>query len=232
MTISLNDTVNAIRRNFRDIKWSDETLKAWVKEAVRDYDLVFPTAQTLKEDAEDEVYCYDFFAGVHAEEQLPSVFGVISFEYPSGEDPPKFIRRLNHTDRNFFAGGGPYYDIVLNPDGVNGEIWLSSPATGKAFEVKYFTDHGWTSLESGDDESCEVNSAHRNIIVQHVVWRCWRETLTLEQETASEDRRTFLEKRVVHEQGYYVLLLGIAKGAFNQESQVISWEMDKYDRIY
>jgi hypothetical protein len=232
MTISLNDTVNAVRRNFRDVKWSDETLAGWVKEAVRDYDLIFPTAKTLTEDTEDEVYRYDFFAGAHDEEQLPSVFGVISFEYPSGEDPPKFINRHHHTDRNFFAGGGPYYDIVFYPDGVNGEIWLSSPESGKTFEVKYFSGHGWTSIENGDDESCEVNATHRNIIVQYVVWQCWRETLTLERETDLEDRRTFLEKRVVHERDYYTLLLGIAKGAFNQESQVISWEMDKYDRIY
>jgi hypothetical protein len=224
--------LESIRRNFRDIQWSDETLKAWVKEAVREYDLYFPSVEILTDNAEDGIYCYDFFAGIHVEEQLPAVFGVISFEYPSGEHPPKFIRPRSHAAPNFFDGAGPYYDIVLNPGGANGEIWLSSPETGNAFEVKYFSDRDWTSIENGDDESCEVNSAHRNLIVQYVVWQCWRETLTQEQRRAGVERQTYLEKIVENERDYYHLLLAVAKGAFNRDSQVISWEMDEYDRIY
>ncbi len=232
MTISLDETVFAVRRQFRDVAWSNNTIKEWIKDAVRDYSIHFPIPAALTDDANDDVYEYDFFAGSHQEEALPVILGVVEFEYPAGEVPPEYPKRMSHTNRRFFAEGQSYYDIVLNPAMTNGEIWLSQPETGQAFQVRYLTEHSWTSVESGTDETTAVPAHHRHIIVQYVVCTAWREKLTMIQEAQDDVLFDRLEKRVLVESMKYNEMIEQAKAARPSESKLVSWEMDKYDRIY
>ena len=232
MTISLNETVEAFRREFRDVSWSNNTIKEWIKDAVREYSIHFPVTGTLEDDATDDVYEYDFFEGTHDEEDLPVVFGVIEFEYPTGEDPPEYPKRMDHTDASFFEDGESYYDIVLNPAMNNGEIWLSEPETGDTFQVKYLTEHTWTSVDSDTDENTEVPSNHRPIIVQYVVCKAWGEKIT--QLNEEDDIKLYdkFEKRLTIENKKLAFILDQTKGSRPTESKTIQWTMDKFDRIY
>ena len=122
MTISLIDTLAEVRRQFRDVAWSNTTLKAWIKDAVRDYSNSFPAIGTVSDDAVTGTYAYDFFAGVHDEEDLPVILGVYEFEYPNDEDPPEYPRRLSHSDSAFFDSGESLYDLVLYPSADTDQI--------------------------------------------------------------------------------------------------------------
>jgi len=93
MTISLNITVDLVRKNFRDVKWSQDTLEEWVKQAVKEYSKHFPLVSSVTDSAVAGTYKYDFFAGAHDEEDLPVVLAVTKFEYPTGEDPPKYPKK-------------------------------------------------------------------------------------------------------------------------------------------
>ena len=62
MTISLDECVIEVRRNFRDVKWSDTTLKEWIKDAVRQYSIHFPLIDELSGAATTGTYEYDFDA--------------------------------------------------------------------------------------------------------------------------------------------------------------------------
>lgn len=232
MTLSLDETVLAVRRHFRDFAWSNHTIKEWIKDAVRDYSIHFPIIATIEDDAEDDVYEYDFFAGAHDEEDLPVIFGVIEFEYPAGEDPPEYPKRGSHTQSSFFGDGVSYYDVVLNPAMNNVEIWLSQPETGQKFQAKYLAEHTWTSVDSGGDQNCEVPSHHRPIIVQYVILQCWLERLTMSLEEVDLKHFNVLEKRVAFESLRYETMLEQAKRTRPSESKTIPWAMDAYDRIY
>jgi hypothetical protein len=236
MTISLDDTVLAVRRHFRDVAWSNSTLKEWIKDAVREYSNHFPVLAAFSESAADGVYEYDFFPGAHAEENLPVVFGVVEFEYPTGEDPPEYPLRMSHTDKRFFNSGESYYDIVLHPAMNNGEIWLSSPETGDSFQVKYLTAHSWTEVESGADETCQVPAHHQPLLVQYVTWLCTREMLAARMATAEAAEETalleMLLRRVNEEWRRYERMIETAKAMQSGESQQIHWEMDQDERIY
>jgi hypothetical protein len=212
MTISLDDTVLAVRRHFRDVAWSNSTLKEWIKDAVREYSNHFPVLAAFSESAADGVYEYDFFPGAHAEENLPVVFGVVEFEYPTGEDPPEYPLRMSHTDKRFFNSGESYYDIVLHPAMNNGEIWLSSPETGDSFQVKYLTAHSWTEVESGADETCQVPAHHQPLLVQYVTWLCTREMLAAGC-WRFHPRRTFFHGRLRGDGRHWMHGTGAAGGA-------------------
>lgn len=237
MTISLNDTVTEIRRHFRDVSWSDATLKEWVKLAVKEYSQHFPLVDTVTDTTVEGTYKYDFFAGAHDEEDFPVILDVVKCEFPTGEDPPEYPYRRSHQQPGFFDGDNDYYDVVIYPDRNNGEIWISDP-DGNDFEVTYYTEHAWTSVDSGTDEKAEVASHHLPIIVQYVIWLCWREKVTQVElsyhQNENQEIKLFAEtiKRAEAEYRRYVEMLRAAINAVAPETEFVRWEMDKYDRIY
>ena len=221
MSISLNETVTEVRRMFRDVKWSDATLQSWVKDAVRDYSNHFPRLEELAGDATTGTYEYAF---------SDLCLGVIEVEYPTGETPPEFPPQRNHLMDSFFDGGN-YYDAVMYPGQDDSELWLSDPETGSSYNVKYFTDYAWTA--SGSDYVAEVPDQHRAILVQYVVWVCWREMATIEKEKSEiESRYNVFAERVLRERQYYDDIIQAFKAARPHESRIVTWVMDKYDRIY
>ena len=221
MTISLNETVSEVRRNFRDVKWSNETLKAWVKDGVRDYAKYFPQVAELEGDAITGTYEYLFGA---------AVMDVIECEYPTGEDPPSYPLMNNHMLTEFFERGESTFDVFPYPGEDEAELWLSAPATGSSYKVKYHTAHAWTA--SGSDFTTEIPDFHRPIIVQYVTWQCWREMATIQKEKGQEKEYSFLYQRMVREQDHYWSLLQMAMNSKPADSRVVKWEMDKYDSIY
>ena len=222
MSISLDECVVEVRRNFRDVKWSDTTLKAWVKDAVRQYSIHFPLIAELSGAATTGTYEYDFDA---------VCLGIIEVEYPTGEDPPEYPLSMEHTRESFFGDGASYWDRVIYPGESQAELWLSDPETGESYNVKYYTEHAWTA--DGTDFTTEVIDHHRPIIIQYVTWCCWREMMTIEKDKGElESRYNVLAERVIRERQYYEELLDMAKVSRQAESRVITWSMDKYDQIY
>jgi hypothetical protein len=221
MSISLNESVDQVRRSFRDVKWQDATLQEWVKDAVRDYAIHFPLLEELSGAATTGTYEYSFGA---------ICLGVVEVEYPTGEDPPEYPDLRNHTEPNFHDGGD-YYDVVRYPGQGDAELWLSQPETGESYNVKYYTEYAWTA--SGSDYTCEVPDLHRPAIVQYVTWCCWREMMTIEKEKGEiESRYNVLAERVLRERQYYDQMIEIYQAARPHESKVVTWAMDEFDPIY
>ena len=236
MTISLNKTVDLVRKSFRDVKWSTDTLEEWVKQAVKEYSKHFPIVSSITDAAVSGTYEYDFFAGTHDEEDLPVILAVTGFEYPTGEDPPEYPKRKSHTQPGFFDGNDDYYDVVIYPSHNNGEIWLSDPKTGSGFQIWFQTEHSWTSVDSGADENTEVPGHHQPIIVQYVTWLCWRETVSEAQLNLSDEEYASKIRAVIQraDQEFltYTDMVKAAELSVSPESETIVWAMDKYDRIY
>ena len=233
MTISLNETVDLVRRNFRDVMWSEDTLKEWVKQAVKEYSKHFPDVASMSDTTVVGTYQYDFFEGTHDEEDLPVILEVVSVEYPADEDPPEFASRMDHKAAAFFSGD--YYDVVIYPSRNNGEIWISDP-DGSDFEVIYHTEHSWTSVDSGSDENTEVTAHHQPIIIQYVVYLCWREMVSMETMKLPDEKfaskLAAVQQRADTEYVRWMSMVESAKRSTSIESESIQWSMDKYDHIY
>jgi hypothetical protein len=221
MTISLDEMVTEVRRYFRDVKWSNDTLKAWVRDAVRDYSQHFPQVKEAAVIAIAGTYEYDI---------NDLVLAVIEVEYPSGEDPPEYPEQRNHREPHFFGDGVSYYDVVLYPGQGEAELWLSDPQAGETCSVKYYTGHDWTA--EGSDYKTDIADEDRHVLVQYVIWQCWRETLTMERETADADRRAYLQEQAADAASSYSYYINQIKANRSAESEFVRWKMDKFDRIY
>jgi len=221
MGISLDETLAEVRRYFRDVKWRNDTIKEWIRDAVRDYSRHFPLVKELSGEATTGTYEYSF-GGL--------VLGTIEVEYPTGEDPPAFPEQCNHREPHFFDDGISYYDVVAYPGEDDAEFWLSDPETGESYNVKYYTAHEWTAKES--DYEADVPDVDRHVIVQYVVWQCWREMLTIEVETADSGRRAYLAEQAADAASSYNYYIEAIKRSRSAESNAVRWVMDKFDRIY
>lgn len=222
MTISLRETVEAVRRAFRDVKWRDERLEAWVQDGVRDYANHFPRMATWSGQAVSGTYQYAFEA---------VCLGVMAVEYPAGEDPPEYPWRHNHTREDFFGDGISYYDVVSSPGLASAVLWLSQPESGSNFQVRFLTDYTWTV--DGDETTTQVPDLHRPAIVQYAAWCCWREMLTIEKEKGElESKYNVLAERAARERETYETMISVYRAARPRESRVMNWVMDRYDRIY
>ena len=221
MTISLDATVIEVRRYFRDVKWSNEAVKAWVRDAVRDYSNYFPVVKDVTGAATTGTYEYDI---------AYLVLGLVEFQYPTGEDPPEFPEQRNHREPHFFGDGISYYDLITFAGKNAAELWLSDPETGSSYNLKIQTEHEWTA--SGTDYLADVPDSSRHVIVQYAIWQCWREMLTIERENTDKDRRAYLAEQAADAASSYSMYIDAIKANRPAESQFVKWEMDKYDRIY
>jgi hypothetical protein len=220
MSISLNETVAAVKKYFRDVKWSTSTIESWVYDAVRDYSHHFPVVMEVSGDATTGTYEYSI---------AYLVLGVIEFEYPTGEDPPEYPEQRNHRESHFFEDGLSYYDLVSYAGKNAAELWLSKPETGESYNIKILTEHQWVT--NGSDYVA-IPDSDRHVIVQYVIWQCWREMLTIESENADPERRAYISEQIADAAQSYSMYLSSLKKERAAESEFIKWEMDKFDRIY
>lgn len=220
------DLRNLCRRRLGDnstpYHFSDLQINQYINDAIADYSISFPRKlnTTLNCSTNDKTY------------DLPAGFrGPISVEYPSGEDPPKYLKRLDYT--MFCSDDRPgYYDIIRRDQqsDVN-ELWISEkPTTGETIVVYFLADHD--SLDD-DPDVCTILDRHLELIVLFVRWACFQElattesmdpdptnlslgTLELNAFRAKREYRTKLDDWLVKE----------------SESGTITWSMDQYDRVY
>jgi hypothetical protein len=221
MTISLDETVKEVKRYFRDVKWATSTIESWVYDAVRDYSHHFPLVKEVSGSATSGTYEYSL---------AYLVLGLIEFEYPTGEDPPEYPEQCNHRESHFFEDGISYYDLVSYAGKNAAEIWLSDPETGESYNIKFLTEHEWTA--NGSDYEADIPDSDRHIIVQYVIWQCWREMLTIESENADSDRRAYISEQIADAARSYSIYLSSLKRERTAESEFIKWEMDRFDNIY
>ena len=99
-----------------DSTWDSAYIGYWVNMAIRDYSKYFPLlkTQTITTSLNDNTYDLN-----------TDFMGVVSVEYPTGEDPPQYLSRLDHTHPDFWQSDS-WYDIIHRGDDTDpSELWLS-----------------------------------------------------------------------------------------------------------
>lgn len=150
--------------------WSQANIEQWIRDAIKEYSIHFPRVLSATINCQQDIRIYD----------LPADFyDTLSVEYPAGEDPPRFLRRLTRKHSLFWQSAG-FYDLIKTLDDTNRAQMIVSqkPQTGQTIDVWYQAGHQF-DLESGD--AISVPAEHHHLLIMYVVWLAWRERLAAEE---------------------------------------------------
>ena len=227
MTYYRIDLRRLCRRRLGDLttpyKWSDEQLNQWINDAIADYSLHFPRVQTQTISCSDDVRTFD----------LSSYFvSALSVEYPTGEDPPSYLKFRERTHPDFWQEDGYYFiEKEKGADDLNLLYISEKPANGESIEVTFNAHHAF--LDDDDTDENTVLERHLELIILFVRWKAYQELATTE--SISSDPTTSMSSTLEMnatraEQAYRKTLSTYLKTGTNSSQAV--WKMDDYDRIF
>ena len=157
----------------------------------------------------------------------------ISVEYPTGENPPKYLLRRSYTHPNFWIENG-YYDIVPSHDATSTnptQIYISQkPAASQTITVKYHAMHPALTASS---DVCTVPAHLIHLIGLFVRWKVWQEIATAEGMDPDQTKLLAATQEVnsTRAERIYRTALKEAQATFVESAQV-HWKMDKHDHVY
>lgn len=205
-------------------QWPQNLVEEWCLEGIRDYNQHFPRTRSTTVATTADVRQYD----------LPADFrGVVSVEYPTGEDPPQFLLQRSRLGKQFWGRRG-YFDVIARNDAANvAELVISEkPQAGQTITLEYLADHE-LALESTDEIT--VPGRHEGIIVEFCIWRAWLELLAGEQQAPTSNSSLLMSQYASNAdraKRAYVESLARALRAGEGKSASVAWRLDKWDRIY
>ncbi len=215
-----------IRRRLNDQvapqMFTDEQINQWINDAIEEYSRYFPRLKTTTQltTANDRQY------------DLPADYrGVVSVEYPTGNDPPTYLERRDYRHPDFWMEDG-FYDVVHRSDAGNAdEIWISrKPAAGQTITIEYLGDH---DLVDDDTDAISIVDLHLEVIVLHARWSALQ-ALASGEAANPDPNNVMLDRYEANvsraERSYYRKIDELRK--VEAESGMNAWPMDKWDRVY
>jgi len=215
-----------IRRRLNDQvapqMFTDEQINQWINDAIEEYSRYFPRVKTTTQltTANDRQY------------DLPADYrGVVSVEYPTGDDPPTYLERRDYRHPDFWMEDG-FYDVVHRSDAGNAdEIWISQkPAAGQTITIEYLGDH---DLVDDDTDAISIVDLHLEVIVLHARWSALQ-ALASGEAANPDPNNVMLDRYEANvsraERSYYRKIDELRK--VEAESGMNAWPMDKWDRVY
>jgi hypothetical protein len=230
MTTSFSNLVTQIEVEMADTTWDSAYVGYWVNMAIRDYSKYFPlvkiqTITTLLNDNQ-----YDLSA---------DFMGVVSVEYPTGEDPPQYLSRLAHTHSDFW-GSDYWYDIIHHADDTDpSELLLSKTvlAADDSIDVTYNAHHALIANPASISGNCTVPPYHQNLLSLYVFWQNALALTNTEQQTPTSNSSLLMAQLAQNarraENAYHVALRQ-ALYADQGKSESVQWIKSGNDleRIY
>jgi hypothetical protein len=196
----------------------------WINRAIGDLSIYFPVYSEYSLDCEEGIHIYDM---------EPYIKGVFSVEYPTAQEPPRFLSRKTYTDPKFWLVEG-YYDFLKPQTSNTGnppQLYISDNVQDdEVITVKVSTDHS-PMLDPGDE--CSVLDRHIHLIGLFVVWKAYNERAALQIADPSplNTVSTSLMLNAIRAEASYKAALSAAIAA-EAESAQVSWKMDRFDAIY
>jgi hypothetical protein len=204
--------------------FTTQQIDSWINAAIRDLNNHFPRTVT------DTL---GTTAGVHAYD-LPGTFiAMLKVEYPTGDDPPSYLKYRSSKAAAFWNLEG-YYDILYPQDSSTANppqlVLSASPAAGETITYTARLEHN--QLTATSDETSLLDR-HTHLIPLFVRYKAWQELSTSEGMdpdpikllAATQEVNSYRAERA------YYKALDMAKKALSA-SEVIEWPMPGADRIY
>lgn len=145
--------------------WSETSLVKMCMEGVRDLSRVLPVFLVEKRDR------YSTFQ--HNDDPVANILDAsfldaVRVEYPIGQDPPNYLKRLNRDEALFQNEG--YYDVIAI--GEDKYIVISDAATGATsdwFRIWYRATG--TVLPEATTTEIGIPDHYTDLLVQYIYWR-------------------------------------------------------------
>lgn len=206
--------------------WPQDTVEAWVIEAIRDYGSHFHQTKTQTITCVADQHNYDLEDDVRE---------ILLVEYPVGEDPPEFLRRLSRKDPTFWTSDSDYdHEPSDAGSAAVGELWISAdPVATETIKVTFRAEY-YDPTASPADTAVYVPDFHIPILVLFVQWKAAVERLNFELQGPDYSNIAIGHIRGAVEMArddYDGAIKG-AKRATSRSRATDPWQADDYDRIY
>lgn len=159
--------------------WTAAQIVKWLNDAICDYSQHFPRIMTQTISAAADTNAYDLAA---------DFMGVLSVEYPTGQDPKEYLSRLSYKHGDFWNFDS-WYDILPRSDETDvSEIMIShDPAGTESIEIEYHAHHDLVT--DADDTSGDVTVPpnHQHILVKFTLWQATNHLLFSEQKSPTSN---------------------------------------------
>lgn len=171
LQISLNDEGAAT--------WDTEMIATFLNDAIRDYSNHFPLQST------DTIA---MTTGTAEYDLNTDFLGVISVEYPDGEDPREYMIKRPYTHPDFWTVEG-YYDILHNDDDTNPSqiIFSSAVLTTKNAVIEYHAHHALIANTASISGNNTVPPHHQHLLVHFVRWQSSLHLASAEQQSPTSN---------------------------------------------
>lgn len=166
--ITLNDEGNAT--------WDTEMIATFLNDGIRDYSQHFPRVKTDSISLTTDTAVYDLNA---------DYMGILSVEYPDGEDPQEYSDRRPYTHPDFWDVDG-YYDVIHHADVSDpSQVILSDDdvATGETAVIEYHAHHQIITDTASIAGANTVPVHHQQLLTKYVLWQAAQHLASAEQQT-------------------------------------------------
>jgi hypothetical protein len=215
---TLRDTVRTILTD--KTLYRDALVNLWIKDAIRDYSFYFPLEKSLKIDCTLNTHEYSLTS-------IAPVLGIVSVEYPDGQDPPRFLLRQAETHPAFYdlpvydlREGSPQYLVIGEKPIATDDIILG-----------YQTIH---TIPSADGDTLTVPDYHGELLRMYVQWKA-AEMIEAAADIAPPRKAALLNALGNNAKGAeyaYTYKMRMFQAPAPHSKIVGPWNMDAKDRIY
>ena len=204
--------------------FTTQQIDSWINAAIRDLNNHFP--RTI-------IDTLSTTAGTHAYDLELTFIDMIKVEYPTGDDPPSYLKYRSSKLTTFWNVAG-YYDILRPQDADSAnppQIVISeSPPLGETITYTARVEHN--PLTSSSDETT-IPDRLTHLIGLFVRYKAWQELSTSEGMDPDPIKLLAATQEVNSyraERAYYKALDNAKKA--QTASEVVEWKMPGADRIY
>ena len=222
----LIDQVEADLADSGNATWLASDVQRWVVDAIADYSQHFQRELLVDLTVlTDDDRTHD----------LPDiVVGIVSVEYPQGEDPPKYLHPRSHTHPNFWIEDG-YFDYITSGNDTDAdEIWISEkPTAGEKIRVRYLAHH---DLPTSTSTPCTVPDEHQYILRNYALWRAAIQLKIIEEASPTSNSSLIMSQLAVNvDRMRRAYVDSLAKALYaTSRSKPVSWRGHSHEssRVY
>ncbi len=160
--------------------WNVDQIIKWINDAVRDYSNHFPRTKT------DSIA---LTTGTSEYDLDIDFLGVLSVEYPDGEDPREYLLRRAYTDAEFWNSAG-FYDIIKSgdvADDLSQIVFSEDVATGETAVVQYQATHDLITDNNDLAGTVTVPEPHQPLLVRYIQWQATVSLAFAEQQSPTSN---------------------------------------------
>lgn len=225
----LIDQCEAVLNDEDNSTFSVDLLIKWLNDAIRDYSQHFPRVLSDTISLTTGTSEYDLAA---------DFLGVLSVEYPDGQDPREYLDRRPYTHPDFWSVDG-YYDIITSDDDSNDSqiVFSDDVATGQDAIVQYTAYHDLLDDATEASDTITVPQQHQQLLVKYVTWQAALYLASAEQQSPTSNSSLLMAQLAQNARRLaldYSTALQQAIYAAEGKSQAVAWITTGHDldRIY